>query len=143
MQRTVHYSGDPVKAMLLPERSKLTANGRDSIVVAVRFLDKDEHQAREGLLGDYAVDPPYVSKQRMDDLQKSPLVTQNSELSRYRIGEDGMAMIELAPTTQTGEVVLHFRSPTARPRRSAPGSSPGNGTGSWSVSPRAPWAMTW
>ncbi len=40
LQRTIHYSGPPVKAILVPERSSLIANGRNPIVLAVRFVDK-------------------------------------------------------------------------------------------------------
>jgi outer membrane protein OmpA-like peptidoglycan-associated protein len=108
LQRTVHYSGPPVKAVLLPERSKLIADGKNPITLAVRLLDKDGHPAREGVRADYFIDPPYIPKQRIDELQQSPLIAPNTDRYRYVIGDDGVATIELAPTTQTGEVVLRL-----------------------------------
>ncbi len=109
LQRTVHYSGPPVKAVLLPERSKLVADGKNPIILAVQLLDKDGHPAREGVRADYFIDPPYIPQQRADELQQSPLIAPNTDRYRYLIGDDGVAMIELVPTTQTGEAVLRFQ----------------------------------
>ena len=103
LQKTIHYSGPPVKAMLVPERSRLIANGRNPNVLAVRFVDKDGHPAREGVLGEYRLDPPYVSQQRADELQQSPLTAPATDRLKFQIKEDGVALIELTPTTQTGE----------------------------------------
>jgi uncharacterized repeat protein (TIGR01451 family) len=108
LQRTIHYSGPPVKAILVPGRSKLIANGRNPIVLAVRFTDKDGHPAREGVLGEYLLGPPYTAQQRADELQQSPLIAPATDRLKYLIGEDGVTLIELMPTTQTGEAVLRF-----------------------------------
>ncbi len=108
LQKTIHYSGPPVKATLVPERSRLIADGRNPNVLAVRFVDKDGHPAREGVLGEYRLDPPYFSQQRADELQQSPLIAPATDRLKYQIKDDGIALIELTPTTQTGEAVLHF-----------------------------------
>ena len=70
---------------------------------------------------------------------KSPLIAPNSDLYRYTIGDDGVAMIELSPTTQTGEVVVRVNSTAADLRKSALGSSRGTGIGSSSAWPKARW----
>jgi uncharacterized repeat protein (TIGR01451 family) len=114
LQRTVHYSGPPAKAVLLPERSKLIADGKNPIILAVQLLDKDGHPAREGVRADYFLDPPYISKQRADELQQSPLIAPNTDRYRYFIGDNGVAMIELVPTTQTGEAVVRVQLDAGR-----------------------------
>lgn len=108
MERTLHYSGLPVVIELVPGKSKLVADGKSPVVLAVRLLDKDGHPAREGMRGEYFLDPPYLAKKQADDLQKSPVVQSDVERQRYLIGENGIALIELAPTSQTGEAVLRF-----------------------------------
>jgi uncharacterized repeat protein (TIGR01451 family) len=114
LQRTVHYSGPPAKAVLLPERSKLIADGKNPIILAVQLLDKDGYPAREGVRADYFLDPPYISKQRADELQQSPLIAPNTDRYRYFIGDNGVAMIELVPTTQTGEAVVRVQLDAGR-----------------------------
>lgn len=108
LQRNIHYSGQPTQATLVPERSRLIANGRDPIVLAVRFVDKDGHPAREGVLGEYLLAPPYLARQRADELKQSPLIAPAADRLKYTVNEDGVALIELTPTTQTGEAVLRF-----------------------------------
>ncbi|MGC1455088.1 MAG: OmpA family protein [Nitrospirota bacterium] len=114
LQRTIHYSGPPSKAVLLPERSKLIADGKNPIILAIQLLDKDGHPAREGVRADFFLDPPYIPKQSTDELQQSPLIAPNADRYRYLIGEDGVAMIELVPTTQTGEAVVRVQLDAGR-----------------------------
>lgn len=108
LERTVHYSGTPVKAELLPERSRLVADGRAPAVLAVRLLDANGHPAREGTLGEFTVDPPHLAQLRAAQLQQSPLTAPATDRVRYQVGEDGIALIELAPTTQPGEAVVRI-----------------------------------
>ncbi|MBI5885202.1 MAG: OmpA family protein [Deltaproteobacteria bacterium] len=108
VRKVVHYSGAPVKAVIMPEASMLVADGKSSPVVAVRLIDKDEKPAREGVVGEFAVDAPYLAQKRLDYLQESPLAESRSERERYQVGDDGIALIELQPTTQTGEAVVRF-----------------------------------
>ena len=114
LQRTIHYSGPPSKAVLLPERSKLIADGKNPIILAIQLLDKDGHPAREGVRADFFLDPPYIPKQSTDELQQSPLIAPNTDRYRYLIGDDGVAMIELVPTTQTGEAVVRVQLDAGR-----------------------------
>ena len=58
--------------------------------------------------GDYTVDPPYISRQRAEDLQKNPLTASTSDKLRYQVGEDGITYVDLQPTTKTGEAVIRF-----------------------------------
>ncbi|MHB8844928.1 MAG: hypothetical protein ACYC7L_09290 [Nitrospirota bacterium] len=106
--RMVHYAGPPVKAEVVPGRSQLIADGSRPGVIAVRLVDKDGRPAREGMQGEFTVDPPYLTLQRTNDLTRSPIIAFANDRVRYQIGEDGMAAFELHPTTQTGEAVLRI-----------------------------------
>lgn len=108
LKRVIHYSGAPVKAELVPAKSKLVADGKNPAVIAVLLTDKDGHPVREGINGDYTVDPPYISRQRAEDLQKNPLTASTSDKLRYQVGEDGITYVDLQPTTKTGEAVIRF-----------------------------------
>lgn len=106
--RTIHYSGPPVKAELVPEKSRLITDGKTPSVVAVRLTDKDGHPARQGVVGEYNIDPPYMPLQKIADLQNDPLTISKSEKLKYTTGEEGITLIELQPTSKTGEAVVRF-----------------------------------
>lgn len=108
LTRVVHYSGSPVKAEFVPEKSLLVADGKNPPAIAVRLTDKDGHPARNGLVGEFSIDPPYQARQRTEDLQMSPIVASTNERLKYQVGEDGIALIELQPTTATGEALIRF-----------------------------------
>lgn len=119
LQREVHMSSRPVRAELVRSQSRLIANGTQTPVIAVRFFDKDNRPIREGLIGQFSVDPPYVAQQNIDDLARQPLSGLDRGKPRYRVGKDGVALIELKPTTRTGVVTLRIplqgREATLRP----------------------------
>ncbi len=109
VKRVMHYSGSPVKAEFVPAQSKLAADGKNAPVIAVLLTDKEGHPAREGVMGEYRVDPPYLARQRVEDLQQNPLTASTNDRQKYHVGENGIALIELQPTMQTGEAVLRFQ----------------------------------
>jgi len=106
--RIIHYSGSPVTAVLVPERSRLVADGKNPPVVAVRFLDKDGHPAREGILGEYASIRPTCPGSASKICRARPLTASTSDRLQYHVGDDGIALIELEPTTQSGEAVIRI-----------------------------------
>jgi uncharacterized repeat protein (TIGR01451 family) len=108
VSRVVHFAGAPMRAEVMTAQSQLVADGKRPVVVAVRLFDKDGRPAREGLLGDFTVDPPHLTLQRTKDLQQSPLVASTNDRVRYQVGEDGLTRLELQPTTRTGEAVLRI-----------------------------------
>lgn len=105
---TVHYSRPPVKAEVILEKSMLIADGKTPPVIAVRLTDKDGYPAREGVIGEYSVDPPYIALQKIEDLQNDPLNVSKSNSFKYQVADDGIALIKLQPTTKTGEALLKF-----------------------------------
>ena len=107
-QRTVHFSGNPIRAELVQEYSYLVADGRLPPVLAVRFYDRDNHLVRPGVKGDFSVSSPYRSKQQLDDMKEDALAALDRFEPQYEIGEHGIALIELEPTSQSGRVRIGF-----------------------------------
>ena len=106
MTRSTYYSGPPQQAVLEPGKSRLVADGRNPAIVAVRLLDRDGHPARQGALGEFSIDPPYLPRQRVTELQQAPIIAQTADRFQYEVGEDGVALIELEATTRSGEAVV-------------------------------------
>ena len=105
---TVHYASPPVLATFLPERSVLVADGKNPPVIAVRLTDHEGQPAREGVIGEFTIDPPYRAAQEFEAFLKNPLLGLNRERTSYVIGPDGVALIPIETTTRTGEGVVHF-----------------------------------
>lgn len=108
LKLVIHYSTPPVKAEFVPAKSRLTADGKNPPVIAVRLTDKDGHPAREGVIGEYTLDPPYSSRQQADELRKHSLTATANDRLKCQVGDDGVAFIELQPTTRTGEAVVRL-----------------------------------
>jgi hypothetical protein len=106
--RSVNYASPPILATMLPEQSTLVADGKTLPVIAVRLTDREGQPAREGVIGEYSVDAPHMSRQEFDDLQKDPLMGMRRPRPSYVTGPDGVALLQLQSTTKTGEAVLHF-----------------------------------
>jgi len=106
--RSVHYASPPVLATILPGQSTMVADGKTLPVIAVRLTDREGQPAREGIIGEFSVDPPHMAQQEFEDFQKDPLTGMRRQRPTYVVGADGVALIELQSTTKTGETVLHF-----------------------------------
>lgn len=108
IHKTVHLSGPPIKAEVVPEYSLLKADGRSPIVVAVRFYDQWGVPARAGVGGQFELSPEYTATIEKQQLDKQPLTGLLKGKTRYRIEQDGIAFIQLEPTTRSGKVTLDF-----------------------------------
>lgn len=106
--RHIHYSFGPDRVEFVSQHSRLLADGKTRPVIAVRFLDKDGQPVRRGINGEFQLNAPYQSSNQLEALQRDPLAGKIDNRPRYEIGRDGIALIELAPTTQSGEAVLNF-----------------------------------
>jgi uncharacterized repeat protein (TIGR01451 family) len=106
-KRKIHLSTSPVKAVILKDRSTLVADGKNPIIIAVKLIDSSGYPLREGMVGKYTVDEPYVPQERLDILRENPLANVASE-NIYSVSKDGIAYIYLQPTSKSGEVKLHF-----------------------------------
>ena len=112
--RVIHYSSGPVKAVFVAAKSKLVADGKTKPVIAIQFLDADGKPARRGIGGNYQLNAPYESAFLVEAMNKKQLSTTLENKPVYTVAEDGTAFIELAPTTQTGEVVMNFEFSNSR-----------------------------
>ena len=108
LRRTVYVSSVPVQAKYVKEKSVPIANGQDSPVIAVKFLDEAGQPLRAGMTGSFSIEAPYASQSSIDELNNNPLSTGATQ-NRYTIGADGIAYIHLQPTTNSGELSLHFQ----------------------------------
>jgi len=106
--RTIHYAVAPASVALDAKRSQLVADGRTSPVIAVRMLDRDGKPVRRGVKGEVNVAPPYLPQQVRDALQQDPLTLTPTTRGSYVVGEEGIALVTLQPTQQSGEAVLRF-----------------------------------
>ena len=112
--RVIHYSSGPIKAVFVPAKSKLVADGKTKPIIAIQFLDADGKPARRGIGGNYQLNSPYESALLVDAMNKKQLSTTLENKPVYTVAEDGTAFIELAPTTQTGELVMNFEFSNSR-----------------------------
>jgi len=103
--RIIHYSGPPVRAEFVPERSMLVADGKSPPAIAVYLTDKDGAPAREDSLGAYHVSSPYRAKSTTD-FNTEQLAGAAAERHTYKVGKDGVALIYLEPTAESGDVTV-------------------------------------
>ncbi len=108
LERVIYFSESPIKAELVEEYSYLVADGKTPPVLAVKFTDEWGQAVRPGIVGDFAVLPPYQSKERLDSMEEDLLAAYDRNQPVYEIQQRGIAYIELEPTTQTGKVELNF-----------------------------------
>lgn len=109
LKREVHYSGSPLNAEFLKEKSILIADGVTRPMIAVRLTDREGKPVRHGLVGDFTVPAPYTPAIEVDAQQANQLSGLERGAPVWRVeGEEGVAYIELAPTTASGSLSISF-----------------------------------
>lgn len=108
-RRTIRHVSTPARVVFDEKRSRLVADGKTRPVVAVRFTDADGRPVRPGLTGEFQISEPYQAWDKLEGMARAPLSGRLGNKPRFEIAGDGTALIELAPTTQSGEAVLAFR----------------------------------
>lgn len=107
--RVVYYSNTPVRAELVPEKSSLVADGMTRPVIAVRMLDRYGQPVRDGVSGPVLIHAPYMSWQQQEETQRRQLAGLDRFQPQFVVrGDEGIALIELAPTTESGTAQLDF-----------------------------------
>ncbi|MFP5439930.1 MAG: OmpA family protein, partial [Gammaproteobacteria bacterium] len=107
VEGAVAYANTPARAELVPEQSILRADGMTRPVIAVRIRDRDGTPVRHGVGGSLRINKPYTAWEEVERQQNRALAGLDRFEARYLVeGDDGIAYIELAPTTETGNVEL-------------------------------------
>ena len=109
LTRTIHYSGGAVRAEIVREASTLIADGRTHPIVALRMIDASGKPARPGTLGAFRVEAPYRSWWEVDSLDDNKLVAVGTREPTFSVDDDGLARLELEPTTQAGTAIIRLR----------------------------------
>jgi uncharacterized repeat protein (TIGR01451 family) len=110
LTRDVHYADTPMRAALVAERSLLLADGLNRPVIAVRLTDSDGRPVKNGTIGDFDVAAPHRAAVEVDAEQARQLAGMEQPHVNWRVeGDDGVAYIELQPTTASGSARLTFR----------------------------------
>jgi uncharacterized repeat protein (TIGR01451 family) len=108
-KRTVHYGGSPVRAEIDKEASRLVADGRTRPVIALRMFDKYGKPARSGTIANFSVDSPYRSWWEVEQLNDNQILATGSREPQVEVRENGLALLELEPTTVSGNAVVRLR----------------------------------
>ncbi|MEY4500182.1 MAG: hypothetical protein RIS52_72, partial [Pseudomonadota bacterium] len=107
LHRTVHFSASPLNAVFLKDKSILVADGVTRPVIAVRLTDRDGRPVRHGMTGDFSVPAPYFAAVETDALNAKQLSGLERGKPVWHVeGDDGIAYIELEPTTASGTLSI-------------------------------------
>jgi uncharacterized repeat protein (TIGR01451 family) len=108
-ERSVHFGGGPVRAEIDKSASKLVADGRTHPVIALRMFDKYGKYARAGTTAAFSLEAPYRSMWEVEQLDDNQILQTGARVPQVSIGNDGLALIELEPTTVSGNAVVRLR----------------------------------
>ncbi|MCU0729235.1 MAG: hypothetical protein MUF41_03910, partial [Sphingopyxis sp.] len=112
LTRTVHFGSGPMDANVVSALSLPVADGLNRPVIAVRLTDRDGRPVRHGATGDFIVAAPHRAAIEADTQQERQLSGLDQGRATWRIeGDDGLAFIELEPTTASGtaRIIFNFR----------------------------------
>jgi uncharacterized repeat protein (TIGR01451 family) len=135
LTRRVHYANAALRTELVREKSILVADGVTRPVIALRMTDRDGRPVHHGLVGDFRVPAPYYPAVEADAQAARQLAGLERARPVWRVeGDEGLAYIELEPTTASGAltIALPFRDgEVARTQRIDAWLTPG--TRPWTV----------
>jgi uncharacterized repeat protein (TIGR01451 family) len=112
LSRNVHFASNAIHAVLLRDKSLLVADGVNRPLIAFRLTDRDGKPIHHGQVGDFAVPAPYAAAVEADAQAARGLTGLERGKPAWRVeGDDGIAYIELEPTTASGSlsITLPFR----------------------------------
>ncbi len=109
LDQSVWFTNNAARATIVTGNSTLVADGRSRPVIAVRITDSAGRPVRGGSTGKFRVSAPYLPAAEVDAQQERQLAGMDARPTEWHVrGDDGIAYIELAPTTQTGTLTLGF-----------------------------------
>ncbi|WP_114520506.1 DUF11 domain-containing protein [Altererythrobacter sp. ZODW24] len=109
LSRNVAFTSSPARAEIVKGQSRLIADGATNPVIAVRMTDRKGRPIRNGVSGGVTLNSPYESAQALEAMQLRQLSGLGNSSPTWTIdGDDGIALIELAPTMVSGPLRLDF-----------------------------------
>lgn len=107
VEHDVYYANAPINAQLVKDKSVLLADGVTRPRIAVRLTDRKGKPIPHGAVGDFQVTDPYRPAVEIDAQQASQLSGLERAAPVWRVhGDEGIAYIELEPTTASGTVAI-------------------------------------
>ncbi len=109
LKQDVYFASPPMHAQFLKASSILVADGITRPRIAVRLTDRNGKPIQHNAVGDFSVPAPYAPAIEVDAQQASQLSGLERAKPVWRVhGDDGIAYIELEPTTASGTVSIAF-----------------------------------
>lgn len=108
LERRFVYVDRVMRATLVPEGSRLVADGKTPSVVAVRIADEAGRPVHGGRQIKVKIDPPFRARAAVAVENALPLTAPLASESAATVGPDGVARIELDPTAETGRLRLRI-----------------------------------
>ncbi len=110
LSEDVWYVTNVARAAAVPNLSNLVADGRTAPELAIRLEDETGRSVHNGQIVDIQVEAPYqlYDKNDRNELKKqtNDLIAPFSARQEIKVGNDGIAMVKLQPTLQTGKVTV-------------------------------------
>ena len=118
LSHSVYVARAPMNAQLLKDQSILLADGVTRPRIAVRLTDRNGKPIQHSAVGDFSVTDPYRPAIEVDAQQASQLSGLERANPVWRVhGDNGIAYIELEPTTASGTVAISFTFQDGEVRR--------------------------
>ena len=118
LTQNVYVAGAPMTAQFLKDQSVLLADGVTRPRIAVRMTDRNGKPIQHGAVGDFSVTDPYRPAVEIDAQQANQLSGLERAQPVWRVhGDNGIAYIELEPTTASGTVAVSFNFQDGEVRR--------------------------
>ena len=109
LTREVYFANAPMRAEIVREKSLLVADGITRPLIAVRLTDRNGRPVHHGLTGDFTVPTSYQAAIEADAQQARQLAGLERGRPVWRVvGDEGLAYIELQPTTLSGAISIDF-----------------------------------
>ena len=118
LTQNIYVAGAPMTAQFLKDQSLLLADGVTRPRIAVRMTDRNGKPIQHGAVGDFSVTDPYRPAVEVDAQQANQLSGLERAQPVWRVhGDNGIAYIELEPTTASGTVAVSFNFQDGEVRR--------------------------
>lgn len=108
LERRLVFVERIAQARFVPELSTLVADGRTTPLIAVRLTDGAGRPVHAGRQVNVKLDPPYHARAERRTEDALPLTAPLAAESATTVGPDGVALIALEPTAQSGKLRLRI-----------------------------------